>query len=181
MKLVKVFVLFCLVVFFLIALREASAQTTDQTEEKQDPPKVVLVKEILDDHKAAIDKESANTGIPPAVIVAVIAVESANNPDAVSSKGAKGLMQTLPSANNTTRVTCNARESACQIKKGTRYIQYLIEDEGIAKWSRVFLAYNEGPKGSRKFKTSKQVLAHAFVKKCTGYLQIAQAVLAQKI
>lgn len=181
MKLVRVFVLFCLVAFFLIALTPASAQTTDQTEEKQDPPKVVLVKEILGDHKVAIEQESDYTGIPRAVIVAVIAVESTNKPGAMSQKGAEGLMQTLPIADEATGVKCNAKKPACQIKKGTRYIQYLIENEGIAKWSRVFLAYNEGPSGSRRFKTPEKVLAHDYVKKCTDYLRIAQAVLAHEI
>lgn len=183
----NIFVLFCLVAL-LSALSPvatfASRKTTDQTEEKQkDSPKhteeVVLVKEILDDHKDAIDQESADTGIPRAVIVAVIAVESTNDPNVVSSKGAKGLMQTLPTADETTGVKCNASKPACQIKKGTRYIQHLVEDEGIAKWSRVFLAYNEGPAGSRRFKTPQKVLTHNYVKKCTNYLQIAQAILAQ--
>lgn len=178
----KFFVLFCLVAFFLIALTPASAETTDQTEEKQkDSPKVVLIKEIIDDHKVAIKQQSAETGIPVPVIVAVIAVESSNNPKAVSPKGAKGLMQTLATADEATGVKCNAKKPACQIKKGTRYIQLLIEDEGIEKWSRVFLAYNEGPAGSRRFKTPNKVLAHNYVKKCTDYLHIAQAVLAHEI
>jgi soluble lytic murein transglycosylase-like protein len=157
----------------------AKPPATDQTEEKQkDSPKVELVKEIIDDHKDAIEKESVATGVPPEVIVAVIASESSNNPQAVSSLGAKGLMQTLPSADKTTGVNCKASNPACQIKKGTRYIQYLIEEEGIPKWSRVFLAYNEGPAGSRRFKTSTKVLAHNYVRKCVNYLHIAQAVLA---
>ena len=185
MKFVKVFVLFCLVAFFLIALPSASVYAkppaTDQTEEKQKDPKVVLVKEIIDDHKKAIKKESAETGIPVPVIVAVIAAESMNNPGTISPKGAKGLMQTLPVADKTTRTTCNASYPACQIKKGARYIQHLIENEGIPKWSRVFLAYNEGPTGSRRFKTPEKVLAHSYVKKCTNYFHIAQAVLAHKI
>ncbi len=179
----KIFVLFCLVV---LSLSPKKVHATDQTEEKQKNSQkkaeknVVLVQEILDDHKDAINKESVDTGIPRAVIVAVIAVESENKPEAVSSSGAKGLMQTLPTADKATGVKCNAKKPACQIKKGTRYIQHLVEKEGIPKWSRIFLAYNEGPAGSRKFKTPKKVLAHEYVKKCTGYLKIAQAVLAQE-
>jgi soluble lytic murein transglycosylase len=180
------FVLFCLVVplsALSSVIAYADTEATDQTEEKQkDPLKVVLIKEIIDDHKDAIAKESGETGVPPAVIVAVIATESTNNPRAVSSKGARGLMQTLPVADETTGVKCNGKESACQIKKGTRYIQHLVENEGIGQWwSRVFLAYNEGPSGSRRFNTPKKVSGHSYVKKCTEYLRIAQAVFARKI
>ncbi len=177
----KFFVLFCLVVL-LSALLSVSAlaetAATDQTEEKQKDPKVVLVKDIIDDHKDAIKKESVETGVPVPVIVAVIAAESSNNPHAVSPAGAKGLMQTLPSTDKVLGVKCKASIPACQIKKGVRYIQRLVEHEGIPKWSRVFLAYNEGPAGSRRFKTSTKVLAHNYVRKCANYLHIAQAVLA---
>lgn len=178
--------LFCLVVLLSALLPEtvhsessADSSATDQTEEKQkDSPKVSLVKEIIDEHKDAIKKESVATGIPVPVIVAVIASESSNNPKAVSRKGAKGLMQTLPAADKATGVKCKSSNPACGIKKGTRYIQHLVEEEGIPKWTRVFLAYNEGPAGSRRFKTSKKVLSHNYVRKCVNYLHIAQAVLA---
>lgn len=175
----KIFVLFCLVV---LSLSPKKVHATDQTEEKQknSQKKAVLVQEILDDHKDAIRKESVDTGVPRAVIVAIIAAESENKPETVSSAGAKGLMQTLPIADKATGVKCSAKKPACQIKKGARYIQHLVEKEGIPKWSRIFLAYNEGPAGSRRFKTSKKVLEHEYVKKCTGYLKIAQAVLAQE-
>ncbi len=175
---VKIFVLFCLVI---LSLPLEKANATDQTEEKQtDSPEEKLVKEIIDDHKTDITSESTESGVPRAVIIAMIAVESSNNPKAVSHARASGLMQTKPDANKATGVKCNRSRPACQIKEGTRYIQYLVEKEHIPKWSRVFLAYNEGPKGSKKFKTSKQVLSHNHVIKCVSYLKIAMEVLHDK-
>jgi soluble lytic murein transglycosylase-like protein len=180
---VRFFVLFCLVVL-LSALLPVTAfadqKATDQTEEKQKDPKVSLVEEIIDDHEVAIKHESTETGVPASVIVAMIAAESSNNPEAVSKAGARGLMQTLPEADKTTGIKCDGKNPSCQIKKGVAFVQYLIEHEGIPKWSRIFLAYNEGPTGSRRFKTP-EVLGHIHVKKCTEYLRIAQAVLAHKI
>lgn len=179
----KIFVLFCLVILSLsptlfFAKTKKATKATDQTEEKQkDSPRVALVKEIINDHQGVIKKESAETGVPPEVIVAVIAVESKNNPEAVSSKDARGLMQTRSIADKTIKVNCKAANPACQIKKGARYIQHLVEEEGIPKWSRVFLAYNEGPTGSRRFKTPERVLAHVYVKECNNYLQIAHNIL----
>ncbi|MBI2120656.1 MAG: transglycosylase SLT domain-containing protein [Parcubacteria group bacterium] len=175
--------LFCLVALSLPvtpshAKAEKKSGVTDQTEEKQKgSPKVVLVEEIISDHKDAIKKESVKTGVPPAVLVAIIAAESANNPKAVSAKDARGLMQTRSIADKTTKVQCEATNNECQIRKGARYIQHLVEKEGIPKWSRVFLAYNEGPTGSKRFRTPKSVLAHNYVKKCNDYLQIAHNIL----
>jgi hypothetical protein len=48
-------------------------------------------------YRALIEKETAQTGLPPEVAEAVMAVESGYNPDAIGGVGEIGLMQILPS------------------------------------------------------------------------------------
>jgi soluble lytic murein transglycosylase-like protein len=48
-------------------------------------------------YRALIEKEAAQTGLPPEVAEAVMAVESGYNPDAIGGVGEIGLMQILPS------------------------------------------------------------------------------------
>lgn len=148
-----------------------TAGATSQTKERQEgSPKHKLVREILDDHKSIIAEASAETGVPPSVIIAIIAVESTNNPRA---KGG-GLMQTTNIANKQTRVACKRRSPSCQIKKGAKYLEHLVKKEGAETLPDLFLAYNAGPAGAKKY---KKPIKHPYVKRCLGYFSIAQEAL----
>ena len=84
--------------------------------------------------------------IDPALIAAVITVESSGFPRAVSSAGAVGLMQLLPS---TAKWIAGVEREALfspdvNIKTGTVYLRYLI-DRMSNNVSAALCAYNYGP------------------------------------
>ena len=83
-------------------------------------------------------------GVNPAVIVAVIGVESGFDPRAVSRKGARGLMQLMPATGERFGVAFNELlDPERNLDGGTQYLRWLAERfEGDA--TRVFAAYNAG-------------------------------------
>lgn len=95
-----------------------------------------------------IETNANNYGVEPELIASVINVESSYNKYSLSSKGAMGLMQILPS---TAEWVCNRLgkddeinlyEPSVNIQIGTYYISYLINyfgDEELA-----ICAYNAG-------------------------------------
>ena len=81
--------------------------------------------------------------ISPALVFAVIKVESGFNPSAISSAGAVGLMQVMPSTAKWLGFEDNLFNPAINIKAGCKYLAYLQEiflDE-----TTVLAAYNAGP------------------------------------
>ena len=89
-----------------------------------------------------IADEAKNEGIPPALVKAVIAAESAFRSDAVSRKGAQGLMQLMPETAEQMGVE-NPFEPAQNVRGGTSYLRVLIDRYGDL--SRALAAYNAGP------------------------------------
>jgi soluble lytic murein transglycosylase-like protein len=68
---------------------------------------------------------SAASNLPPALIYAVIAVESNHNSQAVSHKGAQGLMQLMPATAKRFGGT-NAFDARDNILTGSRYLRWLL-------------------------------------------------------
>lgn len=187
----KFLAVFCLTVLSLIAFPGVKAEGTGRTDTTQEKfQKVTLVKAIINDHYDDIKNVSVLVGVPIAEIITLISVETANNSEVVSSKGATGLMQMLPDTKKETNTSkCDYKETACQIKNGTTYfkqlktspyVQYFAKINHISEFQMASLAYNEGLTGSKKFKTRKRVLTHSYVKKCTNYLRIAMEVLGNE-
>lgn len=89
-----------------------------------------------------IGDAAANEGIPPALVKAVIAAESAFDSDAVSHKGAKGLMQLMPETAEEMGVA-DPLEPAQNVRGGTSYLRAMIDRYGDL--GRALAAYNAGP------------------------------------
>ncbi len=172
---IKSIIIVFVLLFVFIFSSEITLADQDKDEHKKTKSRVLLVKKILRDYNVFIRQESNATGIPFEILVALIATESEGRQKALSSKKARGLMQTRNIADRETGIVCKNETPACQIKKGAYYLKYLVNEKKIPKWSKVFLAYNEGIKGSKKF-NSRQTLRHVQVIKCNYYLDIVRKI-----
>lgn len=94
-------------------------------------------------YDALIRKAARKFGVAFSLIKAVIEVESAYDPRAVSPKGARGLMQIMP-FNFSRLYIKDAFEPAQNIMGGTRYLNDLIIKYN-GKISHALAAYNAGP------------------------------------
>jgi soluble lytic murein transglycosylase-like protein len=90
-----------------------------------------------------IEGAAREASLDPALVHAVIAVESGYNPAARSPKGALGLMQVLPATARRYGIRNAARSPAANLRAGTRYLRDLMElfDHRL---ELVLAAYNAG-------------------------------------
>lgn len=82
-------------------------------------------------------------GVPTSLIKAVIDTESSFNPSAVSSAGAKGLMQLMDGTARGLGVS-NSFDPAQNIEGGTKYLSYQLQKFG-GEIAMALAAYNAGP------------------------------------
>ena len=90
----------------------------------------------------AVRDAAIRFGVAPGLIRAVIQIESAGDPGAVSHAGAMGLMQLMPATAAALGVVC-AFEPRQNVLGGTRYLRSLRDELG--SWRRALSAYNAGP------------------------------------
>ena len=105
----------------------------------------------LERYAKLIDTNAKTHGLEPALVKAMIAVESAFEPQAVSSKGALGLMQIMPATGERYGVAATAKRTleqqlfdpATNLRIGTRYMRDLLLrfDQDL---SLALAAYNAG-------------------------------------
>jgi soluble lytic murein transglycosylase-like protein len=92
--------------------------------------------------RTAIRDASLRFAVPKRLIESVIRQESAYDPNAVSHKGAMGLMQLMPPTARELGVRCpfDPREN---VLAGVRYLRELRDRFG--EWPRAVAAYHAGP------------------------------------
>ena len=88
-----------------------------------------------------IERFAAKYGVDPVLVRAVIQVESDFNPNCVSHKGARGLMQLMPETAKRFNVT-KVHDAEQNIRGGIQYLAYLVELFG--DMPRALAAYNAG-------------------------------------
>jgi Rod binding domain-containing protein len=104
---------------------------------------------VQDSINTAIDEASRKYELPRNLLEAVIKAESSGNPNAVSSKGAKGLMQLIDSTAAEMGVK-DQFDPEQNIMGGAKYIRKLLDHfEGDLKLT--LAAYNAGPGNVQKF------------------------------
>jgi soluble lytic murein transglycosylase-like protein len=89
-----------------------------------------------------IDETARVYRLPPALVKAVIAAESAFDPDAISRKGAQGLMQLMPQTAASLGVD-DPLEPASNVRGGAGYLRAMLDRYGDL--TRALAAYNAGP------------------------------------
>jgi len=97
----------------------------------------------------AVDRIAGRHGLPPELLHSVIQVESNYNPNAVSPKGALGIMQLIPATARRFGVT-DVFDPVENIEGGARYLQYLL---GLfdGDYPLALAAYNAGENAVAKY------------------------------
>ena len=98
---------------------------------------------VKDGIKDLIASTALRHQIDPDFVASVVKAESGFNPDAVSPKGAKGLMQLMPRTAAGLGVT-NVLDPAANLEGGTKYLRQLL-DKYDSDAVKALAAYNAGP------------------------------------
>ena len=111
-------------------------------------PRLQQMQNIAADNGIDILRSTIGTQVSPALVLAVISVESAGKADAVSGAGAQGLMQLMPATAARFGVT-DSFTPAQNITGGVKYLNWLME-EFDRDPILVLAGYNAGEGSVRK-------------------------------
>lgn len=111
-------------------------------------PRLSSMQSIADKHGAEILKATVGTGVSPALVLAVIGIESAGKSRAVSSAGATGLMQLMPATAERFGVT-DRTDPSQNIRGGVAYLDWLLDHFGRDP-VMALAAYNAGENAVKK-------------------------------
>lgn len=106
------------------------------------------VEDRLEQFEPIIAAASKKFNVPDSLIKAVITAESAGKHNAVSSVGAKGLMQLMDGTASDLGVK-NSFDPADNILGGTKYLRQMLDEFG-GNIDKALAAYNAGPGNVRK-------------------------------
>jgi len=101
------------------------------------------------DYDAIILEAARKFDVDAALVSAVIKAESGYRRDAVSAKGARGLMQLMPATAKRFGVT-DAFDASSNIHAGTRYLHELLEEFG-SNAELALAAYNAGESTVKRY------------------------------
>ncbi|WP_349038027.1 lytic transglycosylase domain-containing protein [Pseudotabrizicola sp. 4114] len=105
-------------------------------------PRMQHMQGIAEKYGKHILAATIGTDVSPALVLAVIGVESAGRADAVSTAGAQGLMQLIPATATRFGVT-DSTDPAQNIKGGVAYLNWLLKEFNRDPLM-VLAAYNAG-------------------------------------
>jgi soluble lytic murein transglycosylase-like protein len=105
-------------------------------------PRLQHMQEVADRYGKDILRATLDTNVSPALVLAVIGIESAGNADAVSSAGAVGLMQLIPATAERFGVS-DSTDPVQNIKGGVAYLDWLLKEFNNDP-VMVLAAYNAG-------------------------------------
>lgn len=105
-------------------------------------PRLQHMQGLAERYGTEILKATLGTEVSPALVLAVIGIESAGRPDAVSSAGAEGLMQLIPATAERFGVA-DAKDPVQNIRGGVAYLDWLM-GEFDRDPLMVLAAYNAG-------------------------------------
>jgi len=98
-----------------------------------------------------ITQAAVHAGLPPAIVHSIARAESGYREDAVSPKGAIGLMQLMPKT--ASELNADPRDPTQNAEAGARYLRDLLQkyENDPHQVSKAIAAYNAGPAAVDKY------------------------------
>jgi len=98
-----------------------------------------------------VREAAVHAGLPPAIVHSVARAESGYRQDAISPKGAIGLMQLMPGT--AAQLNADAHDPAQNAEAGAKYLRDLLEkyENDPHQVSKAVAAYNAGPAAVDKY------------------------------
>ncbi|WP_170331213.1 lytic transglycosylase domain-containing protein [Ruegeria arenilitoris] len=140
-------------------------------------PRLKTLQNIVQQRGVDILRSTIGTEVSPALVLAVISVESAGRSDAVSSAGAQGLMQLMPATAERFGVKDSLKPEQ-NIAGGVKYLDWLMGEFGNDP-ILVLAGYNAGEGAVRKHSgVPPYAETRDYVPKVLAAFQVARALCA---